>query len=404
MDSIPRQDGAQDDLSQYVLLLLSDSNLPTGGFITSAGLESYVVHGLLSQCAQELHAGQDEHTAAGFSSSTSQAQSCSAFLGFVGSSLDSYAQMSMPFLADAHRLTADLRSSPAQESNGSQLNVDGVDAPKQGQVDAFVDRFSKLDDAYHSMVLNHVARRASCAQGIAFLTLFSKAFAREPELASSVHSAIRSRRPSAGPSSSPPLKRNVPNSALIPLALDALKLQIRHGQTQGHLPTCFGVFTATLGLDLRRSAHLHLFMQARALLSTAIRLNLFGPYLAHQMLLSHIRTLVDATLAGLGLDTDVDSRDGTPSGVSLTTGLLRPAHTGTGARPDGPLLKSRSSLRTSDEPVRDDDPTQGWAWDWADEGEWGRHVSLSHAPTTTWPLGEIAQARHDQLQSRLFNS
>ncbi|GAC97151.1 urease accessory protein UreF [Pseudozyma hubeiensis SY62] len=68
-------------------------------------------------------------------------------------------------------------------------------------------------------------------------------------------------------------------------------------------------------------------------------------------------------------------------------------------------------------PVDDDDPNQGWAWDWPeeqdpptssealhnDESEKGFWIQSS-APATTFPLGEIIQARHDQLHSRLFNS
>ncbi|KAJ9477619.1 Urease accessory protein UreF [Pseudozyma hubeiensis] len=68
-------------------------------------------------------------------------------------------------------------------------------------------------------------------------------------------------------------------------------------------------------------------------------------------------------------------------------------------------------------PVDDDDPNQGWAWDWpeeqdrpttsedrdAEESEKG-FWNQSSAPATTFPLGEIIQARHDQLHSRLFNS
>jgi hypothetical protein len=62
--------------------------------------------------------------------------------------------------------------------------------------------------------------------------------------------------------------------------------------------------------------------------------------------------------------------------------------------------------------VDDDDPHQGWAWDWpedqdpsssAHDPEHGFWTTPS-APATTFPLGEIIQARHDQLHSRLFNS
>ncbi|KAE8234247.1 hypothetical protein CF326_g719 [Tilletia indica] len=390
---------AQRDLTQYVLLLLSDSNLPTGGFIASAGLESYVVHGLLSQGAQELHApGPNQGQGGKQPSSSTLAQTCSAFLNFLGSSLDNYARSSLPFLADAHALATRLAASSPSLGEAGQVDP---------RIHTFVEDFTILDNAYHSMVLNHVARRASCAQGIAFLTLFSKAFAQAPELANSIDVSIRTlppstaSRPHAGPTASNDASSKGPGTdsqkAPVSKAIDALKLAIRRGTTPGHLPLSFGVFTAALGLELRSAAHLHLFLQARALLSTAIRLNVFGPYLAHQMLLFHVRTLVDSTLAGIyALGTsgdDVKAQDKRPC-----TGLL---NTATATRREE---VDQQGLRAYDQPVKDDDPDQGWAWDWPDEGAWGAHVSLTNAPTTTWPLGELVQARHDQLQSRLFNS
>ncbi|KAK0546646.1 hypothetical protein OC846_001381 [Tilletia horrida] len=411
-EEVGQSAAAQRELSEYVLLLLSDSNLPTGGFIASAGLESYVVHGLLSQSAQDLHTpGAQGGTRSGNSSSSrpqalSNEQTTSAFLGFLSSSLDSYARSSLPFLSDVHALT--LRLAPETSDTNAAAAASS----------SFVHDFGKLDDAYHSMVLNHVARRASCAQGIAFLTLFSKAFAKEPGLASPIDAALRRRpRPrrtppaaaeassssaATGTSQSAALQtstaqaedlllkmKNLERKRVVSLAIDALKLAIRKGQTPGHLPLCFGVFTAGLGLDLRSALHLHLFLQARALLSTAVRLNLFGPYLAHQMLLSHVRTVVDSTLEAASF---------MPDGQTAATSGLLPRKSSQREA----FLHPR--LSQHDRPVVDDDEEQGWAWDWADEGAWSEHESLASAPTTTWPLGEIAQARHDQLQSRLFNS
>ncbi|KAK0525617.1 hypothetical protein OC834_005097 [Tilletia horrida] len=419
MDTLPPPGSSQQELSQYVLLLLGDSNLPTGGFIASAGLESYVVHGLLTQCAHELHPGPARDSpvpsrgaAAG---PPSVAQTCSAFLSFLGSSLDSYARSSMPFLADAHRLTVELGQ--MGESTSSSEEGEGEGGHKSRTIDGFLQDFARLDEAYHSLVLNHVARRASCAQGIAFLTLFSKAFSKQPELASDIAASIR-RRTKKVPSGRPRqhehehAHKQHAGGALVSRAIDALKLSIRRGTTPGHLPLCFGVITAALGLDFlppiptgAGAAHLHLFLQARALLSTAIRLNIFGPYLAHQMLLFHVRSIVNATLDALAQP----DAHGCGPGPGPSTGLL-PARGATGEKDGsrdraGQLGQPRHpSLRPHDIPVRDDDASQGWAWDWADEGAWAEGPSLSHAPTTTWPLGEIAQARHDQLQSRLFNS
>ena len=154
--------------------------------------------------------------------------------------------------------------------------------------------------------------------------------------------------------------------------MDALKTATRSKRSsmQGHLPICFAVLCAALGLslgacraardwrlatrrltrdDAARSMHLHLFLQARAILSSAVRLNLVGPYAAQRLLLSGVRPIVAEALASWQ--------------------RRHPA-------------KQRHSTESDDDD--DDDDESG--------------------PATTWPLGEILAARHDQLHSRIFNS
>ena len=92
-----------------------------------------------------------------------------------------------------------------------------------------------------------------------------------------------------------------------------------------------------------RSQHLHLFLQARSLLSAAIRLNSLGPYAAQQLLLHSIRPLVASEFEAC-------------------------KHLRTGLREGGEV----------------DDGADG--------------------PANAWPLGEILMARHDLQHSRIFNS
>jgi urease accessory protein len=94
-----------------------------------------------------------------------------------------------------------------------------------------------------------------------------------------------------------------------------------------------------------RSAHLHLFLHARGVLSAAVRLNILGPYAAQQLLLHAVRHVVDDALG---------------STAHLISGALR----------------DEVDLELADERL----------------------------PATTWPLGEILAARHDLLHSRIFNS
>lgn len=160
---------AMDD--EYVLLLLADSNLPTGSFVASSGLESYNTHGFLAH----------PHGA--------------ALLAFIHDSLHSYAHTALPVVSDAHRVVAlvDLR--------------DPIPA------------LMSLDAFYESITLNHVARRASTSQGVALLTLYTKAFAP-------------------------------PDTHPLASLVDQLKLAVRRGDTHGHLPLCWGVLTGALGLSL----------------------------------------------------------------------------------------------------------------------------------------------------------
>lgn len=117
----------------FILLLLSDSNLPTGSFVASAGLESYSKHGL-------SHGESDK------------------IMTFIRSSLNSYAHTALPFVSDTHLLISSL-----------DTHVD---------IDIHLKSLRKLDDIYHVMTPNHVSRRASESQGVALLNLYSKGFSK----------------------------------------------------------------------------------------------------------------------------------------------------------------------------------------------------------------------------------
>ncbi|RDX53857.1 hypothetical protein OH76DRAFT_1399000 [Lentinus brumalis] len=292
------------DHEAYILLLLSDSNLPTGSFVASAGLESYVTHGFFSSASP--------------SSTSSTPDKMGYTVNFLRDSLSTYARSALPFVLDAHRAVEDaLRDANAFTGNA---------------MDCAMTRVRELDELYETMTLNHIARRASRTQGVALLTLFSKGFVK--------------------PRLSQHLEASADSSADIRAAslMDSLKLLVRREETHGHLPICWGVLTAALGLSAERSQYLHLFLQARSLLSSSVRLNTIGPYAAQQLLLHAVRPLVDAEMS-------------------------RCKHLGTGHTE---------------------------ATDGAGEDMWDEDVV--RGPAMTWPLGEILAARHDLQHSRIFNS
>ncbi|KAJ7682491.1 UreF-domain-containing protein [Mycena polygramma] len=225
----------------HLLLLLSDSNLPTGSFVASSGLESFLEHGF----------GAPPLTP---SSSTANLK-LDTIATFIRDSLATYAPSALPFVSDAHIV--------------SKERTLGL--------------LTELDELYECMTLNHVARRASASQGVALLSLYSKGFSRPPGAAFSYIV---------------PDEGGAEQDAGMPALVDAFKLLIRRGEqdAHGHLPVCWGVLCGALGLSLERTQHLHLHLHARSLLSAAVRLNAIGPYASQQLLLHVTAPFVDAEM------------------------------------------------------------------------------------------------------------
>ncbi|KAH8984259.1 hypothetical protein EDB92DRAFT_1499055 [Lactarius akahatsu] len=260
----------QDDKESYLLLLLSDANLPTGSFVASAGLESTAAHALFHVPGPP---GSD-------------------ILAFLRSSVDTYARSALPFTRDAHHVVAAYASGETLE------------------LDAALAALTRLDTLYDASTLNHVARRASCAQGAALLTLYTRGFTRPSVLLADAADYDEEREKRA--------------AALV----SALKLRVRRGEPDapaGHLPVCWGVLTGALGLTVDRGAHLHLFLHARGVLSAAVRMNIVGPYAAQQLLLHALRRVVDdalrstAHLISGALRDEVDSDEQADERLPATT-------------------------------------------------------------------------------------
>lgn len=105
--------------------------------------------------------------------------------------------------------------------------------------------FDEIDSACDLFLNNHVANRASRAQGRALLATASKTF------------DVR--------------------------AIDALQSKLREQNGCGHLPVVFGFITRELQLELPRAAELFRFLIIRGCISAAVRLGIVGPLAAQQM-------------------------------------------------------------------------------------------------------------------------
>jgi urease accessory protein len=204
----------QDEKEAYLLLILSDANLPTGSFVASAGLESTAAHALFRLPAASP-AGSDT-------------------LAFLHNAVDTYARSALPFARDAHRVTAAYA--------GKQM----------ADLDEALAAISRLDALYDASTLNHVARRASCAQGAALLTLYARGFSRPPLMMSESGAMTTMTVPDAeGPTiddDDDDSERESRAGALVA----ALKVRLRRGDadTPGHLPVCWGVLAGALGLTV----------------------------------------------------------------------------------------------------------------------------------------------------------
>lgn len=193
----------QDTLAeQHLLYVLLDSNLPTGGFVASSGLESYAKHGHLSHHSLN-QAGNG------------RPDPLNGLLGFIKESVRNYSLSTLPFVVESWKVLQEVED----ESRG-------------------LENVCHADQAYNNMTLNHVTQRSSRAQGIAMLTLFSKGLSYPKNIHDSWNEAAEESTD------------NNDNQDQKVKVIDRYKLRIRRGETAGHLPICWGLITSALGLRI----------------------------------------------------------------------------------------------------------------------------------------------------------
>lgn len=350
---------------EYLVLLLSDSNLPTGGFVASSGLESFIQHGYLGP------------------SSTPDPQR--GLVEFVQLSLDNYARLNSTIVKRTHRIVESFRTRWRQQRSDA---LGDNDDENKDEEDVVVSRLLEWDRIAEDMMLNQISKRSSIAQGNALLSLYSRALAPLPTATSD--------------------REELAVACLV----EKVRSEVRKGGTiegwRGHQSSSFGIVMAAVGLSLgefhspvlyklappiaglatsyltdlgiretERSLHLFLFLHARSILSSAVRLNVIGPYSAHRLLLWDVRRLVEKAIAK---EIDLDGKDETERG------------------------SDEAMSQTEDKrDWWDDDPDWQFAAPKASSSRDGRS-SNKEQPVTTWPLGEIVASRHDQLFTKVFNS
>jgi urease accessory protein len=184
--------------ADWLLWQLVDSAFPTGGFAHSLGLEAAWQHG--------------------------EVRNRTELVSFVEAGLQQLGHATLPFVMVA------------------------FDAPEK------LGEFDQLCDAFTT---NHVANRASRAQGRAFLTAVERIFPeRGVDAASASNGITASKRPEGRAPLSPPF---------------------------AHFAPVFGACLKQLHISRETTARMFFFNQLRSVLAAAVRLNIIGPMKAQTL-------------------------------------------------------------------------------------------------------------------------
>ncbi|KAJ1743473.1 hypothetical protein LPJ78_001376 [Coemansia sp. RSA 989] len=210
------------DRETWLLWLLADSQLPTGGFVASAGLEAALQAGLINEGTSE----------------TEQ----SSFVHFIRTSAHNQAHFALPFCSLAHEQALHLLPSALSSETSEEDTIAAV-----------LDRLQQIDN-YHQAMLssNSVAMRASVAQGGGLLSLFNRGYAHARFMDDA-------------------------HGRLCAQIAKRLQRMARLGEVRAHWPVVFGFVCAATGISIEHAQQLFMFQFVRQIFSAAIRLNLVGP-------------------------------------------------------------------------------------------------------------------------------
>lgn len=221
-----------DPLELHVLYILLDSNLPTGGFVSSSGLESFAKHAFLTpspsyHVATSTVAAQ-QATGPARQPTLGPTAVSKAMTLFGQAEVENYARSTGPFVISAWEAVS---SRKAASTDANSLST------ASSRRDGLLARLLALDERHEACLLSHVSRRSSKAQGVALLTLFSRGLSQPPGFATSTDSSFNN--------DDEDTDSVAPNEII-----DEYKRLIRKGTAPGHLAICWGIMTAALGLPL----------------------------------------------------------------------------------------------------------------------------------------------------------
>jgi len=271
----------------HLLYILLDSNLPTGGFVSSSGLESYVKHGFLGLPSSSTTTPNSSSTSSSnprSSSIYSEGNIFTAVKGtkdvirgvtdFAEAEVGHYANTTGCFVRDSWFIVNSFLAS----TSPIVLDLEDDISIVEEELRMVLEKIEELDGYHESTLLSHVARRASKAQGVAMLTLFGRGLSR-PVGFEVVDRERGTRDQALGQGARQEQEQEQEQEAgaggqqredgeeLDGLEgmqeikekrskdlIDAYKLLVRKGSVPGHLAICWGIITAALGLALGMSS------------------------------------------------------------------------------------------------------------------------------------------------------
>ncbi|KAI8803677.1 hypothetical protein BJ742DRAFT_742692 [Cladochytrium replicatum] len=307
-------------MMDWKIWMIADSALPTGGFVSSNGLEA-----------------------------ASQANHVHDLPEYIRNAMHNAALSQLPFVEAAY------------------LSLDISDSTS---ADTIVRRLVRIDRAFDSTLSNHVAKRTSKAQGTALLLVLQRSFPLHQWEDGNV-----------GPSSQKEI------TTIWSEAVSKFKKMCRANLSPGHISIAFGILCRCLGVTAEKALPMFMFLQARSMISAAVRMNLVGPYQAQVILGTMGSTVVDSTLHDCKREVYLNAVSSESGNLEESIELLN--------ENKGPLRAQICSK------LEDGSVPTGQSRD--PYGDQLLQTALETSRQSS-PVQDILQGLHDRLYSRLFTA
>lgn len=227
---------------------MMDSNLPTGGFAHSYGLEAAVQMGQFH--LQGSGSGDEEARIAGL-------------LVFARQTVQQQAMLLLPLVRAAY--------TAAEAAEAATLDSSSAPPPPP-----LVTAWASLDRQCHALLTTEGGRRASVSQGQALLRLacdnFPTVSPQHRRWLLSARGQVRGRPPAATAGENGGMNGHVPAPPLLPV--------------KGHQAPLFGWLCRALEVDVDTTSRMFCYLVLRDLMAAATRLGLVGPLQAVRLQMS----------------------------------------------------------------------------------------------------------------------